>query len=254
MKLRRLTLSGFMLGSDVVLKNFLKRCPELETLVCESALTKLVPDVPCPRLCNFVFEESFGFGGDESRWNLLNQWTGPLGLRSLSTLDDKTPLGPKTLQAIHRHSQTLEEFKAGKMAGCEIVHLLRVCPRLRILQSGSKMAEDASKVDKYSSFLDEAMMGSGYAVKPAVKPNFKVDASSLVGSSPSVWLCAGTLMTLEMILSNIPRPDTQGVVIQGKMLGPYPDSLWIESRNLPRQVYERLGQCTKLRRLIFGVS
>jgi len=251
LKLKRLACSGFMTDAEAILNSFFKRCPDLETLISEGTMTKLRMKEPRPRLQNFVLKDSYGWGGDR---NALDNWIGPLGLRSL-TLEDSCTVGAKTMQTLLANSPTLEELRASQMNGTYITSLLKSCSRLSILYSGSKTAGDPATGEKESlaSILRDALLGEGIG-EPVAKTDYTVNAISLAESTPVVWPCAGTLRTLEMILSNIPRPDLQGVVIHGKMLGPYPDSLWIESRNLQRQIYERLGHCTRLRRLILGVS
>ncbi|GJJ67671.1 hypothetical protein EMPS_00017 [Entomortierella parvispora] len=251
MKLRRLACSGFMFHTEAVLNSFLKRCPDLETMICEGTLSKLKMNEPRPRLQNFVMKDSFGWGTDGIA---LDNWIGPMGLRSL-ILDDKCTFGVKTVETILKHRSTLEELRVTQVQGTHIVSLLKSCPRLSILSTGSKTAGEptAGGRDSLASIIRDVLLKEGMAEPPA-KMDYTVNAASLIGATPVVWPCAGTLRTLEMILANIPRPDLQGVMIHGKMLGPYPDSLWIESRDMQRQIYERLGHCTKLRKLILGVS
>ncbi|KAG0056059.1 hypothetical protein BGZ83_006496 [Gryganskiella cystojenkinii] len=252
LNLRHLVCAGFMSDCEIVMKNLIKRCPDLETLTCESSLSKLTLDAPCPKLRNLIFDDDFiGFMSDEQRGALLTRWISPLGLRSVDMVADKKPVGPLTIVAMHKHDSTLQEIKTSKLEGADLITFLYSCSQLRVLQSGSKSAEDPSKVDSFSSYLEEMRIERG---QPQVVYDFTVNAPVLVASTPEVWLSAGTLTTLEMLLSNIPRPDLQGVVIRDKMLGPYPDSLWQESRTLQKQVYTRLGHCKRLRKLILGVS
>ncbi|KAG0056435.1 RNA polymerase-associated protein rtf1 [Gryganskiella cystojenkinii] len=84
LNLRHLICAGFMSNCEILMKDLIKRCPDLETLTWESSLSKLTLDAPCPKLRNLIFDDDFiGFMSDEQRGALLTRWISPLGLRSV---------------------------------------------------------------------------------------------------------------------------------------------------------------------------
>ncbi|KAI8345821.1 hypothetical protein B0O80DRAFT_503999 [Mortierella sp. GBAus27b] len=151
--------------------------------------------------------------GSRKGWRIVDGWPG-------------VEFGTGAMRALERHFPTLEELRIEECSQpltVEIVRTLSSCPRLRSLIT-----------------IDSRCRGN---LCPLIDANVFADYDNSTGQFKT-WACESTLKTLNVMFTNIPRPDLGPQYVQEKYPG--------QGRELQDQLYGRLARLTNLETLQLG--
>ncbi|KAG0088699.1 hypothetical protein BGZ93_005171 [Podila epicladia] len=230
--LKKLELLGNLSGGgDTLWLPLLPSCSQLQELsldlfnITEQNQLAHCLQESCPSLRNLILR---CFAGPQEEQDLVSlvQLHPSTTLRKLS-MNFFHGLGPLFTAALTRHLPTLESLVFEECDGIsseDIQHLLGSCPRLSMFQ---------------------AMTNNG----PRFSSTVYLDVEDML-SGP--WACEGTLESLKLIITGIPRPDQQQDQFGAPLTGPLHDISDRDNYECQKAVYQRLGALVNLRELWLG--